>query len=179
MPNHIPASSTARREAYEEQERFWAQLVSDADPCCSSIVLIVFRLQEEQAHFRELRDLIKKYDEDRSGNLDAQELAKCIKTYSDARQWTVEPVFPTEEEVNLILQAAGKHKKNAVDSSELQLALDLWHSYVTNKSKIEAIFDKYDTNHSEKLEFDQLARYLTDLNEGHAPKVIFFYIQDS
>jgi Ca2+-binding EF-hand superfamily protein len=128
-------------------------------------------VQEQQAHFRELRDLIKKYDEDRSGNLNAQELGKCIKAYSDARQWTREPVFPTEEEANLILHAAGKHKTNAIDASEIEFALDLWHSYVTNKSKIEEIFVKYDTNHSEKLEFDQLARYLTDLNEGHSPKV--------
>ncbi len=80
--------------------------------------------------------------------------------------------------MNLILHAAGKHKKNAIDASELEFALDLWHSYVTNKSKIEEIFDKYDTNHSNKLEFDQLTRYLTDLNEGHAPKAspIFIFI---
>ncbi len=133
-------------------------------------------MQEQQAHFRELRDLIKKYDEDRSGNLNSQELGKCIKTYSDARQWTLEPVSPTEEEANLILQAAGKHKANAVDASEIEFALDLWHSYVTNKSRIEEIFDKYDTNHSKKLESDQLARYLTDLNEGHAPKVTASHI---
>jgi Ca2+-binding EF-hand superfamily protein len=170
VPSHIPANSAARREAYEEQQRFWADLVS-ADPCLPSVILSKFLLQEQQAHFRELRDLIKKYDEDRSGNLNTHELGKCIKAYSDARQWTLQPVSPTEEEVNLILHAAGKQKKNAVDASELEFALDLWHSYVTNKSKIEDIFEKYDTNHSDKLEFDQLSRYLTDLNEGHAPKV--------
>ena len=118
--------------------------------------------------------MIKQYDEDKSGNLNAAELAKCIKTYSDNRQWTAAPENPTEEEINLILQAAGKRKKNSVDASELQFALDLWHSYITNRSKIEQVFEKYDTNHSQKLEFDQLLKYLTDLNEGHAPKAIRF-----
>ena len=133
--------------------------------------LKVFDFQEEKAHFRELRNLVKQYDEDKSGNLNAQELSKLVKAYSDARQWTCEPVFPTEEEMNLILQAAGKHKANQVDASEIQFALDLWHSYISNRQKIEQVFDKYDTNHSKKLEFDQVVRYLTDLNEGHAPKV--------
>ena len=118
--------------------------------------------------------MIKQFDEDKSGNLNAQELARFIKAYSDARQWTAEPVFPTEEEMNLILQAAGKQKANCVDESEIQFALDLWHSYITNRQKIEQVFSKYDTNGSKKLEFDQLVRYLTDLNEGHAPKALHF-----
>jgi Ca2+-binding EF-hand superfamily protein len=135
--------------------------------------------QEQNAHYNELKRILKSCDEDRSGNLNAHELGKCITAYNDARHpvysneghWTGGPVTPTEEEVNLILQAAGKHTKNAVDFSEIEFALDLWHSYLINKPEIEAIFAKYDTDHNEQLEFDQLARFLTDLNEGHAPKV--------
>jgi hypothetical protein len=80
-------------------------------------------------------------------------------------------VIPTEEEVSLLLKGAGHHKQNSVDASEIEYALDLWHSYVSNRAKIQAVFEKYDTNHSQKLEFDQLVLYLTDLNEGHKPKV--------
>jgi hypothetical protein len=81
------------------------------------------------------------------------------------------PADPTPEEISWILETAGRHKKNSVDSSEIELALDLWHSYVSNRPRIEATFAKYDTNHSQRLEFDQLKSYLTDLNEGHPPKV--------
>ena len=136
-------------------------------------------LQEESAHYNELKRFLRSCDEDCSGNLDANELGKCIKAYGDARhpvysnegRWAGGPVTPTEEEVNLILKAAGKHKKNVVDISEIEFALDLWHSYIMNKTEIEAIFAKYDTDCNEQLEFDQLARFLTHLNEGHAPKV--------
>ena len=133
--------------------------------------LLISCFQAEQAHFQELRALIRKYDKDKSGNLNAEELTKCIKVYSDARHWTTDPVTPTEEEIALLLQGAGHHKKNSVDASEIENALDLWHSYVTNRAKIQTIFEKYDTDNNQKLEFDQLVRYLTDLNEGHKPKV--------
>jgi hypothetical protein len=111
------------------------------------------------------------YDKDKSGSLNAQELTKCIQVYSDSRHWTADPVIPTEEEVSLLLKGAGHHKQNSVDASEIEYALDLWHSYVSNREKIQAVFEKYDTDHSQKLEFDQLVLYLTDLNEGHKPKV--------
>ncbi len=70
-----------------------------------------------------------------------------------------------------MLKAAGHHKQNSVDASEIEHALDLWHSYVTNREKIQRVFEKYDIDKNQKLEFDQLVNYLTDLNEGHKPKV--------
>ena len=103
--------------------------------------------------------------------MNAQELSKCIHVYSESRHWTTDPVDPTEEETSLLLKAAGRHKQNSVDASEIEYALDPWRSYVTNRAKIETIFENYDTDHSQKLEFDQLVRYLTDLNEGHKPAV--------
>ena len=127
--------------------------------------------QAEDVHFQKLRALIEKYDNDKTGSLNAEELKNCIQVYSDSRHWTTDPVTPTEEEVALLLKAAGHHKKNSVDASEIEHALDLWHSYVTNRSKIQTIFEKYDTDHNQTLEFDQLVLYLTDLNEGHKPKV--------
>jgi Ca2+-binding EF-hand superfamily protein len=118
-----------------------------------------------------LRALIKKYDENKSGDLDAQELRKCIQVYSESRNWTTEPVTPTDEEVALLLKAASKYKQGSVDASEMEDVLALWHSYVTNRAMIQTVFDKYDTDRNQKLEFDQLVRYLTDLNEGRAPEV--------
>ena len=127
--------------------------------------------QDEQDHFREIKELIKKYDDDHSGNLNAQELKKCIEVYSNARHWTTDPVTPTEEEIALLMKAAGCLKQNSIDAAETRNAIDLWHSYVTNRKKIHAAFEKYDTDHNQQLEFDQLVCYLTDLNEGHKPEV--------
>ncbi len=127
--------------------------------------------QDEQARFRELRALIKKYDEDKSGDLDASELTKCIQVYSDTRQWTMDPVSPTDEEISLLLKASSNHKQGTVDASEIEYILSLWHSYVANRKMIQTVFDKYDTDCNQKLEFDQLKSYLTDLNEGHTPQV--------
>ena len=78
---------------------------------------------------------------------------------------------PTEEEISLIVKAAGHLKEDSVDASEIEYALDLWHSYVVNRERIQAVFEKYDTDRNQKLEFDQLVLYLTDLNEGHKPEV--------
>jgi Ca2+-binding EF-hand superfamily protein len=132
---------------------------------------MIVSVQEDQAHFRELRELIKAYDSDKSGSLNAQELTKCIQVYSALRQWTIGPVTPTEDEISMLLKAASHHMQNSVDVSEIEVALELWHSYVTNRAMIETIFEKYDTDHNQKLEYDQLVRYLTDLNGGRKPEV--------
>ncbi len=114
---------------------------------------------------------MQRYDTDQSGNLDAQELTNLIMHYG-TENGSGPPVPPSEAEVSWILQAAGKHKKNFIDVSEIEFALQLWHSYVKNRAKIEGLFDKYDTDRSQRLEFDQLKIYLTDLNEGSVPKVM-------
>ena len=129
--------------------------------------------QDEQAQFREIRALIKKYDEDNSGDLNAEELKKCIQVYGDSRRWTASPVSPTEEEISLLLKGASRHKNEAINSSEIKYALDLWHSYVTNRARIQSVFEKYDSDCNQKLDLDQLVRYLTDLNKGRKPKVKF------
>ncbi len=70
------------------------------------------------------------------------------------------------------MKAGARHKQNRIDASEIGFILDLWHSYVMNRAKIESVFDKFDRDHSQALEFDELKGYLTELNEGHAPKVV-------
>lgn len=128
--------------------------------------------QQEQARFGNLRRLVEKYHENERRDLDFQELAKFVQSYSDSRKWTIDPVFPTDEEMAMILQAACSHKQRCMHTSEILFALALWHSYIPNRLKIEHIFEEYDTDRSKKLEVDQLSRYLTDLGKGRAPKVV-------
>jgi Ca2+-binding EF-hand superfamily protein len=140
--------------------------------------------QKEKAHLKELYRLVQTHDKDKSGNLNAAELRSLLEHYAAGQKDDATAgAHPTDAEIAWILQAAGKHKINAVDVSEIEFALDLWHSYVNNRTKIEEVFDKYDTNHSQRLEIDQLKLYLTDLNGGQPPKVIIhgfdFQIQTS
>jgi Ca2+-binding EF-hand superfamily protein len=128
--------------------------------------------------------MLERYDTDRSGNLNAEELTQLLAHYDNGikSDWdeyhtglvlkNIGSVTPTAEEVDLLLKAAAKHKKSSVDASELSFVLDLWHSYVMNRTEIETVFEKFDPRHSQKLEFHQLKGYLTTLNEGHAPKVM-------
>ena len=123
--------------------------------------------------------MIKKFDGDTSGDLNASELANCLKAYEEAHTTHAATqnmgppldLKPTDEEISLILKTAGRHKEKAVDVSEIEVAIDLWHSYVSHRENIERVFQKYDTDHSQKLNHDQLANYLTDLNGGKRPKV--------
>ena len=55
-----------------------------------------------------MKVLVDEHDEDKSGDLNAQELLKCIKAYSISRQWTSEAIFPSEIELQMILDAAGE-----------------------------------------------------------------------
>ena len=123
--------------------------------------------QERKTSSKELGQLVQKFDEDKSGSLNSEQFVKLIKNYDDGRE------VPTGVEVAWILQAAGKKNENCVDASEIQLAIDLWHSYQKNRALVEEVFEKYDTKQSGKLEFDQLKQYLKDLNKGNAPKAGF------
>jgi Ca2+-binding EF-hand superfamily protein len=139
--------------------------------------------QDEKVKYAELKKLMAKYDTDKSGSLDAEQLTQLLAHHDNGckSEWdeyhmnrvikSIGSVTPTSEEIALLLKAAAKVRQNSVDVSEINFVLDLWHSYVMNRTEIEAVFEKFDTNHSQKLEFDQLKGYLTELNEGQAPKV--------
>ena len=119
--------------------------------------------------------MINKFDKDGSGDLDASELRECIKAYEEAHKAGPKSakleLNPTDEEISLILKTAGRHKARSVDASEIEVAIDLWHSYVYHRENVERVFQKYDTDHSQKLDHDQLANYLADLHGGKRPKV--------
>ena len=124
----------------------------------------------KKAHSKDLLKLVQKYDTDRSGGLNAEELRNLIEHYAAGSEHDASAP-PTDAELSWILQAAGIHKANSVDASEIEFALDLWHLYVTNRAMIEAAFYKYDADQSERLEIDELKGYLTDLSKGRPAKV--------
>jgi hypothetical protein len=153
---------------------FWKALVSQA--LGASKILKsradILSLQEDKVHMKELWALFKEYDVDRSGSLDKEELSNLIAHHAiKSGTGTTMLQSPSEAEISWILKAAGKYKQNLIHVGEVELALQLWSSYVRNRDIIEYFFDKYDTSRNERLDFNQMKLYLTDL-QGISPKVI-------
>jgi hypothetical protein len=124
--------------------------------------------QESRELLRKMNQLLQEFDDDQSGDLDMRELKNLI-THHEIRYGRDMPVVPSEMEISWILQAAGKHRANAIDATELDFALNLWDVYVKNRPKMEnVLLVRIDTN--QRLEFDQLKFYLTKLT-GFAPTV--------
>jgi Ca2+-binding EF-hand superfamily protein len=127
--------------------------------------------------------MLKKYDADKSGNLDVNELSQLLahhdhgvksewnEYHTDMVMTNIGNVAPTLEEVSWLLEASKKNVHSRIDVSEIGFILDLWHSYVMNREMLEQAFAKFDVDRNQQLEFDQLKNYLTDLNQGQAPKV--------
>jgi len=152
---------------------FWNAVVSQA-PQQSHILRadILLLLQEQKAHMRDMWILLKKYDVDRSGSLDEQELANLIAHHAiESGTGATTSQSPNEAEIVWILETAGNYKHNLIHVQEIELVLQLWSSYVRNRDRIEYFFRKYGTSQSPKLDFNQMKMYLTELN-GFPPKVI-------
>ncbi len=114
--------------------------------------------------------LLQEYDQDRTGDLNFREFTNLI-TQHEIRNGRDKPVVPSEAEIAWILQVAGKHRENAIDVTELDLALKLWDAYVWNRAKYAKVFsNKVDPKYNQRLEFDQLKLYLTK-STGFPPKV--------
>jgi hypothetical protein len=126
--------------------------------------------QEKRDHLRKMGQLLQEFDVDQSGDLNSSEIKNLI-TQHGIRIGKHKPTEPTEEEIAWILQAAGKHRENAITVTELDFALKLWEEYVRNRAKYEKVCSiTPNTRHTNQLEFDQLKQYLAK-STGFSPKV--------
>ena len=112
--------------------------------------------------------LFKKYNADCSGKLNVHELTELLNQYSS--ECPGQLVSPSEAEVLWIIEAAGKSSKNYITATELELALQLWDSYVEHRTEIEWLSDSCDCSRGKRLDFDQLKLYLSNL-KVRPPKV--------
>jgi hypothetical protein len=128
--------------------------------------------QERREHLRKMGLLLQEFDVDQSGDLNVSEITNLI-TQHEIRNGRHTPTVPREEEIAWILQAAGKHRENAIDITELDFALKLWDAYVMDRANIENFFsNKADTRQNQLPEFDQLKLYLAK-STGFPPKVLY------
>mmetsp|Transcript_40982 Transcript_40982/g.82071 ORF Transcript_40982/g.82071 Transcript_40982/m.82071 type:complete len:198 (+) Transcript_40982:181-774(+) len=119
------------------------------------------RRQEEV----KLMHMIARYDKSNDGHLDKNELGDLLQDVNGGER-------PSEEEIQWVLQVADRQDGNVSDQlgiNDVQVAINTWRAYRENKEHIDQVFAKYDQDGSGKLEFDDLKRMLTDLNDGVPP----------
>ncbi len=79
---------------------------------------------------RDMWILMKKYDVDRSGSLDEQELANLIAHHEIQSGTGTTMSKPSEAEIMWILETAGNYKQNLIHVQEIELVLQLWSSFL-------------------------------------------------
>ena len=106
---------------------------------------------------------MRRYDKDGDHKISRSELAVFMQDLAGGEA-------PTEEECEYVLKVADASDKvinGFVNRNEIEVAVQIWKNHLSNKQDIEETFAKYDINHDNKLEHDELKALLTDLNDGH------------
>jgi Ca2+-binding EF-hand superfamily protein len=111
----------------------------------------------QKARDAEMLDFVKSYNPSGKG-LTREDLKKVLEDAS--RQNGKEDVLPTDDEVKFILRTVDKKKNDLVDPEEVDEALMVWGSYLLMRPSINETFDKFDTDHSGKLDKDQLRNFM-------------------
>eukprot|EP00928_Gymnodinium_smaydae_P097845 TRINITY_DN895_c0_g1_i1.p1 TRINITY_DN895_c0_g1~~TRINITY_DN895_c0_g1_i1.p1 ORF type:complete len:232 (-),score=38.35 TRINITY_DN895_c0_g1_i1:104-727(-) len=126
--------------------------------------LKTYRAQAEKV--KEMKDIIKRYDKDKSGNLQKSEIKRLL---TDLNLSTPKGTPPSEEELNFIMALGDtKCKNGAIDLSELEHVITTWLVYVEKREDMEKVLKRYDKSGNGKLERDELRAYLNHLN-GEKP----------
>lgn len=116
-------------------------------------------IEKAKAEAKYVESLMNKYDTNKSGKLEQDQLKLLLKDMSNGAD-------PSDEEIRWVFYKADTSKGSrnfGVDSNELLYALRTWKGYLDNKEYLDATFEKYDTNKSGQLERDQLKNLMTDL----------------
>mmetsp|Transcript_65025 Transcript_65025/g.135549 ORF Transcript_65025/g.135549 Transcript_65025/m.135549 type:complete len:198 (-) Transcript_65025:106-699(-) len=119
------------------------------------------RQQEEMR----LMQMMARYDKSNDGHLNKDELGDLLQDVNNGER-------PTEEEIQWVLQVADRQDGEVSDQlgvADVQVAVNTWRAYRENKEHIDQVFEKYDADKSGKLEFEDLKKMLTDLNDGVPP----------
>jgi Ca2+-binding EF-hand superfamily protein len=111
---------------------------------------------KQKARDAEMLDFVKAYDKEGKG-LTPESLKKVLE---DASKRASSDVIPTDDEVKFVLTTVDKQKNGIVDPNEVEEALMLWGSYLLMRPQINEVFDKFDTDHSGKLDKEQLRSYM-------------------
>jgi hypothetical protein len=164
------AKLVAARQYAKRNEQLYRSSSSEASSGALRYAWSSSPEQEVEIISKATRELFKRHDTDNTGKLDVNSLTELLKQY--ASKDPGQPLSPSAAEVSWIVEAAGKSCKNSISVNELDLALQLWDSYIKNKPAIECLSNHNVTAHGPRLSFDQLKLSLSNL-KGRPPKVTF------
>lgn len=114
---------------------------------------------------RALEDVIAKYDTNKTGQLEVDQIRRLL---TDIDDHTPPGTPPTDDEVNFILAVADSEGGQALTVDEIALAIKTWNIYCKHREDMEAAMAKFDKSGTGKLNQQELKEYLTDLNDGVA-----------
>lgn len=115
----------------------------------------------EKTRQAELKQLIKKYDTNGSGQLEADQLKEFLKSLAEKNGQTV-----YDDEVKYIMDRYDKNAGGGIGSDEIAGAIFCFECHMRTKTKFDPLFDKYDTRKDGKLNKDELKKLLEELNQG-------------
>eukprot|EP01006_Ploeotia_vitrea_P016334 TRINITY_DN46951_c0_g1_i1.p1 TRINITY_DN46951_c0_g1~~TRINITY_DN46951_c0_g1_i1.p1 ORF type:complete len:209 (+),score=9.28 TRINITY_DN46951_c0_g1_i1:52-627(+) len=121
--------------------------------------------QSPQQNSTALTALFERFDADASGALDRGELKALLTFLNDG-------IPPSDSELQFVLYNGDKADgeiDNLLSLAELYPALEAFQIVQNHRSDLEAIYAKYDTDHSGRLEEHELACVLHDLSPSHRP----------
>jgi len=127
------------------------------------------RVEEMQREVKEARALDKvlhKYDTNKSGRLETEQVRKLL---TDMDYTTAANTPPSEEELEFIMVYAMKRADRpdeGLDKHEVKAAIIEWKLYLKKKVELDAWLEKYDKSQTGKLERPEVKEFLQSLNGG-------------
>lgn len=124
------------------------------------------QLQHERREARALDRVIARYDTNKSGRLEADQVSKML---TDMDYTTPENTPPSQEELNFIMKSAKKNSDEnhaGLDKMAVKNAIVEWKVYLKLKPQIDDWMNKYDKSQTGKLERPEVKELLQGLNKG-------------
>lgn len=120
-------------------------------------------LEEELESQKKIHEIFKKYDLDKTGNLDTEQMTTLLTAVDSS---TPEGVPPSPEEVQFIIKLVDAEQDGCVNRNEVLFALRAFSILTGKREEIESAMKTYDVSGTGKLNKEELTAYLKDLNGG-------------
>eukprot|EP00747_Dinoflagellata_sp_TGD_P030479 gnl/TRDRNA2_/TRDRNA2_134654_c0_seq1.p1 gnl/TRDRNA2_/TRDRNA2_134654_c0~~gnl/TRDRNA2_/TRDRNA2_134654_c0_seq1.p1 ORF type:complete len:206 (-),score=55.60 gnl/TRDRNA2_/TRDRNA2_134654_c0_seq1:107-724(-) len=124
------------------------------------------RREEMQAEVKKreaIRKLFKRYDTNKSGKLERDQISALL---TDLDSTTPAGTPPSEAEIDFILKVADQTGDDCLTMNELEYAVKAWNVYTQRRETMESKMKEFDKSGTGGLEKPELKEYLKSLNGG-------------
>lgn len=156
MPGAVGAVVAARRRRQAEAH---GKPPPASDVCKKRSDAAAFEDEKRKA----LQAVMDKYDTNKSGKLEEDQIRKLLTDIDDD---TPPGTPPTDDEIDFVLKVADQAGDNCLALTELEFAMRAWHIFTQNRSSMEEAIAKFDKSGEGTLNPSELKQYLISLNDG-------------